>query len=192
MLTAEEKAKELEFDLFVELRELVAGAAARLQATACALAEIDVLASLAELARSRGYVRPKVVAEPVLDIEAGRHPVLDVTEPEGTFVPNGVQRAAWSETGAATKLASSSPLDPPHHRPQHGRQEHVHPADGAADADGPDGQLRAGEARDDRRRRSDLRPRRGERRALARAKHVHGRDDRDGADSQHGHRDGAW
>ncbi len=91
VLTAEERAKELELEIFGELRELVAAAAARLQATAEVLAEIDVLASFAELARSRGYVRPNVVAEPVLDVEAGRHPVLDVTEPEGTFVPNGVE-----------------------------------------------------------------------------------------------------
>jgi DNA mismatch repair protein MutS len=84
----------LEYDVFLQLRDLVANAAARLQSTANALAEIDVLASLAELARSRNYVRPTVVAEPVLDIEAGRHPVLDITEAEGTFVPNGVQCAA--------------------------------------------------------------------------------------------------
>ena len=71
----------------------MAAAAGRLQATAAALAEIDVLAGLAELARSRNYVRPTVVAEPVLEIEAGRHPVLDITEPEGTFVPNDVPRS---------------------------------------------------------------------------------------------------
>jgi DNA mismatch repair protein MutS len=90
VLTAEEKAKQIECDVFLQLRELVAGAAARLQTAADVLAEADVLVSLAELARSRNYVRPTVVAEPVLNIEAGRHPVLDVTEPEGTFVPNGV------------------------------------------------------------------------------------------------------
>jgi DNA mismatch repair protein MutS len=94
VLSAEQKAKDLEFEVFCQLRGLVAGAAARLQATAEALAELDVLAGFAELARSRGYVRPTMVAEPVLDIEAGRHPVLDLTEPEGTFVPNGVQCAA--------------------------------------------------------------------------------------------------
>ncbi len=94
VLSAEETAKQLEYDVFVQLREMVAAAAGRLQATAEALAEIDVLAGLAELARSRNYVRPTVVAEPVLDIEAGRHPVLDITEPEGTFVPNGIQCAA--------------------------------------------------------------------------------------------------
>jgi DNA mismatch repair protein MutS len=94
VLTAEERAKELECELFAQLRELVAGAAARLQATAAALAEIDVLAALAELARSRNYCRPAIVAEPILDVEAGRHPVLDITEPEGTFVPNDLHCAA--------------------------------------------------------------------------------------------------
>ena len=58
-----------------------------------------MLASLAELARSRNYVRPTVVAEPVLDIDAGRHPVLDITEPAGTFVPKDVQlRGRGAET----------------------------------------------------------------------------------------------
>jgi DNA mismatch repair protein MutS len=94
VLSAEERSKEIEYAVFVELRDLVAGAAGRLQATADALAEVDVLAGLAELARSRGYTRPTITAEPVLDIHKGRHPVLDVTEPEGTFVPNGVQCAA--------------------------------------------------------------------------------------------------
>jgi DNA mismatch repair protein MutS len=94
VLTAEQKARELEYDLFVQLRELAGAAAARLQRTADALAELDVLGGLAELARSRNYVRPTVVAEAVLEIEAGRHPVLDITEPEGTFVPNDLQCAA--------------------------------------------------------------------------------------------------
>jgi DNA mismatch repair protein MutS len=88
VLAAEEKSKDIEYDLFIELRETVAAAARRIVATAEALAEIDVLAGLAELARSRNYVRPTMVAEPVLEITAGRHPVLDATEPQGTFVPN--------------------------------------------------------------------------------------------------------
>jgi DNA mismatch repair protein MutS len=101
VLSADEKAKALEYDVFVQLRDLVTRAAHRLQATADALAEVDVLASLAELARSRNYVRPAIVAEPVLEIEAGRHPVLDITEPDGTFVPNGVQCSARSEERGA-------------------------------------------------------------------------------------------
>ncbi len=115
VLTAEEKSKQLEYSVFVELRELVAAAAARLQATADALAEIDVLSSLAEMARSRNYVRPTVVAEPVLDIEAGRHPVLDVTEPEGTFVPNGVECVGLGaeDLGLGEDKDSNSPAPSP-------------------------------------------------------------------------------
>ncbi|BBO31355.1 DNA mismatch repair protein MutS [Lacipirellula parvula] len=88
VLAAEERAKDIEYDLFVELRETVAAAARRILATADALAEIDVLAGLAELARSRNYCRPTIVAEPRLELIAGRHPVLDATEAAGTFVPN--------------------------------------------------------------------------------------------------------
>ncbi|MCR4412954.1 MAG: DNA mismatch repair protein MutS, partial [Thermoguttaceae bacterium] len=88
VLTADEKSKELEYELFVGLRDAVAAARRRLQTTAAVLAQLDVLASLAELARQRGYCRPKLVDEPVLAIRDGRHPVLDLTEPEGTFVPN--------------------------------------------------------------------------------------------------------
>jgi len=88
VLTADERSKSLEYDLFVALREEVADSAHRLQATASALAQLDVLASLAELARQRGYCRPKVVAESVVTIVDGRHPVLDILEPAGAFVPN--------------------------------------------------------------------------------------------------------
>jgi len=90
VVTADERAKELEFELFVKLREAVQAQARRLQATAGVLAQLDVLAALAELARTRGYCRPTIVAEPILQIVDGRHPVLDITEPQGTFVPNDV------------------------------------------------------------------------------------------------------
>lgn len=100
VLTAEDRAFALEYELFAQLREATAEAGKRLLSTAEALAEIDALAGLAELARSRGYCRPLVVEEPGLDIEAGRHPVLDLTEPDGTFVPNGV-RVGSCESGVA-------------------------------------------------------------------------------------------
>ncbi|MBA4106280.1 MAG: DNA mismatch repair protein MutS [Pirellula sp.] len=88
VLAAEERSKDIEYDLFVELREMVATATRRILATAEALAEIDVLSGLAELARSRNYCRPNIVPEPRLELIAGRHPVLDATEAAGTFVPN--------------------------------------------------------------------------------------------------------
>jgi DNA mismatch repair protein MutS len=88
VLSADEKAKDLEYELFLELRDAVAASARRLQATASVLAQLDVLTALAELARQRGYCRPVIVEPPLLDIADGRHPVLDILEPEGTFVPN--------------------------------------------------------------------------------------------------------
>ncbi len=90
VLQADEQARQLEQELFLKLRAEVAQHAASLRRSAEALARLDVLAALAQLAVRRGYVRPRVVPEPVLKITAGRHPVLDVTEPEGTFVPNDV------------------------------------------------------------------------------------------------------
>ena len=90
VLTADEKSKEMEYELFLELREAVTASRRRLQGTAAVLAQLDVLAALAELARLRNYCRPEIVEEPVLRILDGRHPVLDVVEPEGTFVPNDV------------------------------------------------------------------------------------------------------
>ena len=98
VLTADEKAKELEFDLLVELRDAVAASRGRMQSTAAVLAQIDVLAGLAELARERNYARPKVVDEPVLEIHDGRHPVLDIIEPDGTFVPNDTHAGGDSGT----------------------------------------------------------------------------------------------
>ena len=55
------------------------------------MATLDVLGGLAELAVSRNYCRPELVAEPVLELEDGRHPVLDQTLPPGTIVPNDAQ-----------------------------------------------------------------------------------------------------
>ena len=98
VLTADEKSKELEYELFLELRDAVAAARRRMQATADVLAQLDVLVSLAELARQRNYCRPEVVEEPELKIIDGRHPVLDVIEPEGTFVPNDVAAGAADGT----------------------------------------------------------------------------------------------
>ncbi|MHB8903128.1 MAG: DNA mismatch repair protein MutS, partial [Thermoguttaceae bacterium] len=97
VLTADDKAKALEYSLFLEIRDAVVAERRPMQATAAVLAQVDVLASLAELARGRNYCRPHVTEEPVLDIRDGRHPVLDITEPEGTFVPNDIR--ADEETG---------------------------------------------------------------------------------------------
>ncbi|CAN5720506.1 DNA mismatch repair protein MutS [soil metagenome] len=86
VLGAEEKAVALEGDLFICLRLMVASRARPLLETARALAELDALASLAETAVRKGYVRPELVEEDALDIEAGRHPVVEAAM--NGFVPN--------------------------------------------------------------------------------------------------------
>jgi DNA mismatch repair protein MutS len=90
VLTAEQKIFQREFEIFLALRDRVATEAQRLLQTAEALASLDVLAALAELASARDYRRPELCDEPVLDIIDGRHPVLDQTLPPGTFVPNDI------------------------------------------------------------------------------------------------------
>jgi len=114
VLTADEKAKELEYTLFLELRDLAAAERRRMQTTASALAQLDVLAALADLARRRNYCRPAIVEEPVLRILDGRHPVLDIIEPDGKFVPNDTwlgsgEIASGSEDGRR-KMPSSGIL----------------------------------------------------------------------------------
>ena len=91
VLSAEDRSREVEAELFLELRDLVAAAGRRLQRTADVLAQLDVLAGLADLARHRQYSRPELIEEPILEIRDGRHPVLDAILPQGEFVPNDVK-----------------------------------------------------------------------------------------------------
>ena len=88
VVTAQDKSKALELQLFLTLRDQVAAQTPRLLNTAEVLAALDLLAALAELAAARNYVRPVLVDDPLLDIRDGRHPVLDQILPAGTFVPN--------------------------------------------------------------------------------------------------------
>jgi DNA mismatch repair protein MutS len=104
VLTAEERSHQREFELFQALRDQVAAQTGRLLAAAEVLATLDVLAGLAELAVSRNYCRPELAAEPVLELEEARHPVLDQILPPGTIVPNDVrlgpeQGQLWLITG---------------------------------------------------------------------------------------------
>ena len=89
VLNAEERIKEIERRLFHEVLARLAGSAQRLLGTARALAQLDVLAALAEVAALNGYIRPDVVAEDLLDIQSGRHSVVEHTLTGGSrFVPN--------------------------------------------------------------------------------------------------------
>src|SRR5205823_8981035 len=88
VLAAEEEMRQREQELFAALRDRVAAHAGRLQRAGDVLARLDVLAALAELAAERGYCRPDLCDEPVLEVQAGRHPVLDQALPPGTVVSN--------------------------------------------------------------------------------------------------------
>ena len=88
VLNAEERARALENELFQSLRDRVAAESPRLIQAGSVLAQIDALVGLAELAARQNYCRPEMVSDPVLEVEAGRHPVLDATLPHGEFVPN--------------------------------------------------------------------------------------------------------
>ncbi len=88
ILNAEERIREIEGRLFAEVCRTIATSAARLQHTSAALARLDVVAALADLAVERGYTRPVVVEEDVLEIVAGRHPVVEQFLTGQRFVPN--------------------------------------------------------------------------------------------------------
>ncbi|MFS8637315.1 MAG: DNA mismatch repair protein MutS [Gemmatimonadota bacterium] len=90
ILGAEDRIAELEARLFGELRRDVAAELPRLQATAEAVATLDVLAALAHLAERRGYVRPEVHTGYALEIRGGRHPVVETMMPREEFIPNDV------------------------------------------------------------------------------------------------------
>ena len=91
VLRAEEQAVALEQGFFGALREALGAECLRFQATAGVLAKLDVLNGLGVLASSRGYCRPELTEEPVLDLRESRHPVLDRIQPTGEFVPNDVR-----------------------------------------------------------------------------------------------------
>ncbi len=88
VLHAEEQIRALEARLFKELLQRLTTWRNRLLGTARALAVLDVLAGLAEVAVENDYTRPEVVEEPVLAIQGGRHPVVEQALQESRFVPN--------------------------------------------------------------------------------------------------------
>ncbi|MBX3118341.1 MAG: DNA mismatch repair protein MutS [Fimbriimonadaceae bacterium] len=98
VLGADEKAIGLETDVFYRLRNRVTEHSRALLQTAKTIAEIDVLCAFAEVSAYRGYVRPELVDEDVLEIEAGRHPVVEAQN--SAFVPNDLELGDQrSETG---------------------------------------------------------------------------------------------
>lgn len=90
ILNAEERLVELETTLFRALCGEIAQYAERVLKTAHAIAELDVYAALAEVAIRQRYARPELVAESVIEIRGGRHPVVENRLRDEPFVPNDV------------------------------------------------------------------------------------------------------
>jgi DNA mismatch repair protein MutS len=92
VLGSEERSKQLEMELFLDLRAKACEHLRELQETAAATAEIDVLASLADTARTHRHCRPRLIeGSTVFTIENGRHPVLEQTLTDSKFVPNDTE-----------------------------------------------------------------------------------------------------
>ncbi len=88
ILGASEFLKNREYELFCEIRETVAGATERIQKAAHVVAYLDVLCSLAEVARKNNYTMPNVDMSDKIEIKGGRHPVVEKVIDNTIFVPN--------------------------------------------------------------------------------------------------------
>ncbi len=88
VLSAEQQSLDRELLLFDQLRETTRAYAARLKQLGEQLAMLDLLAALAELAVQQKYCRPEITTGTELILRDGRHPVLDIVQPLGVFVPN--------------------------------------------------------------------------------------------------------
>ena len=90
ILTASDRVVALEYELFTKLREDISAASPRVLKSAGAVAEADALASLAAVAVRNNYCRPDVDESGVIDIQEGRHPVVEQVLKDALFVPNDV------------------------------------------------------------------------------------------------------
>lgn len=88
ILGAEEKVVNLEYDAFVQIRELIAKNVVRLQKTSEVVSSLDVISSFAQVAEDMNYCMPEVNSEGQIDIKGGRHPVIEKILGAGSFVEN--------------------------------------------------------------------------------------------------------
>jgi len=109
VLGAEDEATRREIELLEQLRAFVAEHRVRLDRVTEILAILDVLASFADVARSRGWVRPEISTGGELVIDEGRHPILESLLPAGTLVANDLALAAGGGGGAPAILLVTGP-----------------------------------------------------------------------------------
>ena len=92
ILSAEDKSKALEADLFEQVREHIAQFADGIQRIATVISTLDVYQSLAQIAFTNGYVKPELDQGSTLEIIKGRHPVVERSLPVGEpFIPNDIR-----------------------------------------------------------------------------------------------------
>ncbi len=91
ILNADERSADLEAAIFRQVCQQVAESSARIMSTARSLARIDVYAALAEVAALNNYVRPLLDEGDTVEIVAGRHPVVELSQREEPFVPNDLR-----------------------------------------------------------------------------------------------------
>ncbi len=91
ILNAQERTVELEAAIYRQVCQQVAGQSGRILSTARALAQADVYLALAEVAVRHRYVRPVLSEDQEIEIIAGRHPVVELTQREEPFVPNDLR-----------------------------------------------------------------------------------------------------
>ena len=97
VLTAHDRDAALEYDLFAALRTEVAAQVARVQLAASLVAQLDTLCAFAETAAQNHYCRPEVDESGVIEITAGRHPVVEKMRGDAFFVPNDTHMGAKEE-----------------------------------------------------------------------------------------------
>ena len=88
VLNAETKINKLEYDLFTEVRGFIESYIEEIQETSKNIAQLDVLASYAEVSVQNGYVKPEINTGDRIIIEKGRHPVIEQMMNDGVFVSN--------------------------------------------------------------------------------------------------------
>jgi DNA mismatch repair protein MutS len=112
VLTAQERSIEIEKRIFAALRARVVEEASRIRRTSAAVAEVDLVGCFAHLAALRGYTRPRIEPAPILEIAAGRHPVIERLMDEAgesRFVPNDLFLDASENTSQPNLLLITGP-----------------------------------------------------------------------------------
>lgn len=88
ILGANEKVLSLEANIFAEIRDFIAEKIVKVQETASALAQLDVLCSFAYVSLKNEYTKPEIAIDGVIDIKDGRHPVVELMLSDEMYVPN--------------------------------------------------------------------------------------------------------